>query len=372
MGLFGKLFDKKQCSICGADIGLLGNRKLEDGNLCKECASKLSPYFDDRRHSTVEQIADHLAYRERNRQELTQFRPSVVLGNCSKIHIELVNGIPMRFVISSQDDYRSANADIVSFKNVANCRADIRESRTEQKYRNNEGENVSYDPPRYEYHYDFYIRLDIADCPYYDDISFKLNPRTIELQTVEQKNIFTSFASNHRNSFDPMLYPAYREYKAMCDEVIQYISAGQRGVAASSIVGQNVDLGNVLSQLGAQIAGAVAGTTAKTQTVQANQNVVSSADLKTWSCRCGQENTGNFCQACGSPKPIPVSPTTNSWQCLCGTTNTGRFCSNCGSQQISIEDIECSECSWSAEPGLTVVPTFCPNCGKKFDQNDLR
>ena len=32
------LFDKKYCDVCGEKIGLLGNRKLEDGNLCKECA----------------------------------------------------------------------------------------------------------------------------------------------------------------------------------------------------------------------------------------------------------------------------------------------------------------------------------------------
>ena len=30
------LFDKKYCDICGEKIGLLGNRKLEDGNLCKD------------------------------------------------------------------------------------------------------------------------------------------------------------------------------------------------------------------------------------------------------------------------------------------------------------------------------------------------
>ena len=29
------LFDKKYCDICGEKIGLLGNRKLENGNLCK-------------------------------------------------------------------------------------------------------------------------------------------------------------------------------------------------------------------------------------------------------------------------------------------------------------------------------------------------
>ena len=41
MGLFGKLFEKKECAICGGEIGLLGNRKLEDGNMCKACAAKL-------------------------------------------------------------------------------------------------------------------------------------------------------------------------------------------------------------------------------------------------------------------------------------------------------------------------------------------
>lgn len=50
------LFDKKNCDICGEKIGLLGNRKLDDGNLCKNCARKLSPWFEERRHSTVETL----------------------------------------------------------------------------------------------------------------------------------------------------------------------------------------------------------------------------------------------------------------------------------------------------------------------------
>ena len=44
-------------------IGLLGNRKPEDGNLYKDCAKKLSYWFDDRRHSTVDEIKAQLAYR---------------------------------------------------------------------------------------------------------------------------------------------------------------------------------------------------------------------------------------------------------------------------------------------------------------------
>mgnify|MGYP000349813611 CR=1 FL=1 len=49
------LFDKKICDICGEKIGLLGNRKLDDGNLCKDCA-KNCHHVEDRRHSTVEDI----------------------------------------------------------------------------------------------------------------------------------------------------------------------------------------------------------------------------------------------------------------------------------------------------------------------------
>ena len=49
MGFFKNLFEKKVCDICGEEIGLLGNRKLEDGNCCKDCAKKLSPWFTERK-----------------------------------------------------------------------------------------------------------------------------------------------------------------------------------------------------------------------------------------------------------------------------------------------------------------------------------
>ena len=68
------LFDKKNCDICGDKIGLLGNRKLDNGNLCKNCAGKLSPWFEERRHSTVEDIKRQLAYREENKNAVRNFR----------------------------------------------------------------------------------------------------------------------------------------------------------------------------------------------------------------------------------------------------------------------------------------------------------
>lgn len=46
-----------------------------------------------------------------------------------------------------------------------------------------------------------------------------------------------------------------------------------------------------------------------------------------WTCSCGAVNTGNFCQSCGSRKPVANT----GWTCSCGATNTGAFCPNCGS-----------------------------------------
>ena len=53
------------------------------------------------------------------------------------------------------------------------------------------------------------------------------------------------------------------------------------------------------------------------------------SEAAAWICPdCGQENTGNFCTNCGSPKPEE----NGAWTCPeCGQEgNEGNFCSNCG------------------------------------------
>ena len=70
------LFDKKFCDVCGEKIGMLGNRKLEDGNLCKDCAKKLSPWFDDRRHSTLEEMKEVQLQMRRGKPQAGKFLPS--------------------------------------------------------------------------------------------------------------------------------------------------------------------------------------------------------------------------------------------------------------------------------------------------------
>ena len=87
------LFDKKYCDICGEKIGLLGNRKLEDGNLCKNCAAKLSPFFSERRRSTVEDIKRQLAYREENEKLVRDFNPDVMFDGKQSVYQHCLRGV---------------------------------------------------------------------------------------------------------------------------------------------------------------------------------------------------------------------------------------------------------------------------------------
>ena len=123
MGLFGKMFEKKNCDICGGEIGLLGNKKLEDGNLCKECASKLSPWFSDRRRSTVDQIREQLDWREANQQRVAQFNPTRTLGNDMKVILDEDVG---RFIVTRSSRWREANPDVLDFSQVTGCDTEIR------------------------------------------------------------------------------------------------------------------------------------------------------------------------------------------------------------------------------------------------------
>ena len=72
-----------------------------------------------------------------------------------------------------------------------------------------------------------------------------------------------------------------------------------------------------------------------------------------WTCSCGNVNTGNFCNNCGSKKPEASA----SWQCSCGNMNTGNFCNNCGAKKPAG--------NWVCSCGASNSGNFCNNCGSK-------
>lgn len=176
MGLFGKMFEKKSCDICGGEIGLLGNRKLEDGNLCKDCGSKLSPWFSDRRRSTVSQIQEQLTWREQNVERVASFNPTRTLGLDTKV---LLDEDARHFLVARNSRWRNANPDVLDFSQVTGCDTEIRETRTELHWTDSEGNERDYEPPRYDIDYDVYLTIHV-NLPYYDNITFKVNDYRIE------------------------------------------------------------------------------------------------------------------------------------------------------------------------------------------------
>ena len=95
----------------------------------------------------------------------------------------------------------------------------------------------------------------------------------------------------------------------------------QAGVTGS---GKQTDIDATNAQMQANQAAAGATTTGAAATGSGAASP--SGGAGTWSCECGQENSGNFCSNCGKPKPAPVGV----WNCECGQENSGNFCSNCG------------------------------------------
>jgi len=165
------LFDKKYCDFCGEKIGLLGNRKLEDGNMCKKCAAKLSPWFSERRHSTKSDIQAQLEYRERNLEQVVSFNASKTLGKRTKL---LIDESAKKFMVTGATNLQSANPDVLDFSQARGCELEITEDRDELTQKDANGNSVSYNPPRYEYSYSFHVKI-LVDSPYFDDMYFDLS-----------------------------------------------------------------------------------------------------------------------------------------------------------------------------------------------------
>ena len=273
------LFDKKQCAICGEDIGLLGNRKLADGNMCSKCAAKLSPFFSERKQSTIEEIKQQLAYRENNRAELEHFTPTRVLNSGMKIYFD---DNTRRFIVTRATDYKKDNPDLINASQVLSADYTVNERKTEI-YKDDE-QKTSFEPKRYKSEYTFNMKLTV-DHPYFDVISFEVvdGPKPTSNISADYKN-HELLCNTIQNTLRPDLYPLV------------------------------VSTNNLNSQPQTVAAGAELAENASGTALNAGE----------WKCECGTINTSKFCGNCGKEKP-------GKWFCPnCGKENNSKFCVGCG------------------------------------------
>lgn len=282
------LFDKKFCDVCGEKIGLLGNRKLEDGNLCKDCAGKLSPWFNDRRHTTLSGIKEQLADREDNRRKANAFQMTKFYGDCNTVI--MFDEKNKTFAVCPKKDMPDGNPDIIEISRITYFNLDTKEYKKEITYKDGNGNTQSYNPKRYEYSYDFYYEIHV-NHPYIDEIRFQLNSMRVELREATRGEQVSSVLGvlAGQNTAIVTQNPQYDKYMNMGHEISQCIENYRN---------MNTD----------PIAQSIQAMQKAAALVQPVTPAIQSAEQTTapvWYCSyCGTKNegTGHFCCACGAKK----------------------------------------------------------------------
>lgn len=203
-------FKKKNCDICGDKIGLLGNRKLDDGNMCKSCANQLSPFFSDRKRSTIADIKEQLAYREDNKSAVSTFNATRTLGRRTKV---ILDEDTKKFIVSSARNWKEENPDVMDFSQVTGCNLRIDEKQTEQMRKDKDGNSVSYNPRRFVHEYDFWMTIHV-NHPFFDEIKFLLNNTTVRIEPTGGRGVFIQGGSDlgQRSA-------EYRQYEELAEEI---------------------------------------------------------------------------------------------------------------------------------------------------------
>ena len=282
---------KKECDICGGKIGLLGNRKLDDGNCCKDCAGKLSPWMTGRRKTTVEDVKAHLAYREENKRKLQQFNPSNIVGENWKVCVDPNMGA---FIVTRSSNFRTDNPDLILLSQVVSCEIDRQESQQEVYEKMQDGSKRSYSPPRYDYSYDFEVNIQV-NSPWFNEIKFRLNPSSVD-------------------RYDP----AYRQYEAIGDQIRSMLLSGRGGMGGGMPMGgMGMGMGAAGMGMGGQFQqpmqqgqfqqpmqqGQFQQPMQQGQFQQQPIQQQAPAPAANWFCQsCGTQNSGQFCQGCGAQK----------------------------------------------------------------------
>lgn len=170
------LFDKKNCDICGEKLDF-----QETANWTMEICVRTVPasfLLGLKKDATAPQkiSKDSWNTEKKNKNAVRSFSITREFS-ADRYHVFIDDNkglFAVAFNMSEQD-----NPDIVPLSAITSCRLDIDEQRVEEEYKDQDGESRSYVPPRYNYSYDYKIKLGV-NTPWFDDMDFKLNTFSVK------------------------------------------------------------------------------------------------------------------------------------------------------------------------------------------------
>ena len=192
------LVKKENFCLCGGKTGMF-DKKCQSGKVCKECAGKMSPWFDDFKNSSAGALDA-----QRLGREVDAGLAQAKIYNFSKIFGEfgviLIDEKEKKFVafpstskglfanqkkVSSIDDVMDMGPDIIRFDMVEDFEIDIKEMTREEKQTVN-GNQVSYDPPHILYMETFTLRMKI-NHPYVKSVNIQLNDGSVQIHNLGRR-----------------------------------------------------------------------------------------------------------------------------------------------------------------------------------------
>ena len=382
------LFEKKFCDFCGEKIGLLGNRKLEDGNMCKDCASAISPWLTDRRRTTVAEMKEHLASREANKAKIQAFRPTETYGNTTKVYIDRAGG---NFVVTRSSNYIASNADVIPLSEVSGVEINIDEDK-EEIFREVNGQKESFNPKKYKYEYSFEVKILVSDR-WFSEINFTLSDQKAnsrndekyhryEQQAYEIKYALTGLSGAAQNGFQQG-YPQQGGFpQGMNQQGYPQQGGFQQGMNQQGYPQQNGFPQGMNQQGYPQQNGFPQGMNQQGYPQQGGfqqgmnqQGYPQQGGFQQGMNQQGFPQQGGFAAGAAVMGGAVAGAAAGAWVCpACGTNNTANFCAGCGSprpqQAASQRMIRCDKCGWTATDPNN-IPKFCPNCGDPINMNDV-
>ena len=247
-----------------------------------------------------------------NSTRASQFRTTRSYGEDCKV---LLDEEHRWFTVTRARDLADANPDILDYTALTGCRVDIDESRTEQKREGPDGKEVSYNPPRYEYSYDFEVIISVNNL-YFDEMKFRLNNSSVY---IEPQNTMQWPMMGQQGMMDqrPM---AGRPQSGMTQRPMmgQMNSVGRMNTMAAGFDPESNREYRKYREMGGEIraallqvmetsrgGGAVQTATMQQEAPMQQQETFAPAPAAAgpWTCpACGGQNDGKFCEYCGAPR----------------------------------------------------------------------